>query len=317
MTAPISTMGREVASGLSRPSKALPPHLFYDEEGSRLYERITELPEYYPTRTERAILAQHADDIVARASRGAGDELRVVELGAGTASKTRLLLSAVLSRQGRCLYMPIDVSASALDEAALRLSEELPEVEVRPMVGRHEEAFDAIRALGPRRLVLFIGSSIGNLTDDEAETFLRGVHGGLSTGGALLLGTDLRKSPDRLVAAYDDAAGVTAAFNKNVLTRINRELGGQFVLDTFRHVALWNEAASRVEMHLESTIAQDVRIESLALTVTFRRGERIHTESSAKYDQARVDRMLTRAGFATERTYTDADSLFAVHLARA
>lgn len=317
MTAPISTVGREVASGLSRQPKALPPYLFYDEEGSRLYERITELPEYYPTRTERAILAQNADDIVARASRGAGDELRVIELGAGTASKTRLVLSAVLSRQGRCLYMPIDVSASALDEAAQRLAEELPQVDVRPIVGRHEDAFDAIRALGPRRLVLFIGSSIGNLSDDEAAAFLRGVHGGLSTGGALLLGTDLRKSPDRLVAAYDDAAGVTAAFNKNVLARINRELGGRFSLDTFRHVALWNEADSRVEMHLESTIAQEVRIESLALTVPFRRGERIHTESSAKYDQARVDRMLTRAGFTLERTYTDAESLFAVHLARA
>lgn len=314
---PLSPIAEDVSKGLSAEHKTLPPYLFYDAEGSRLYERITELPEYYPTRTERGILAMHAADMVSRATVGSSADLRVVELGAGSASKTSLVLEAVIARQGRCLYVPIDVSATALEEATARLAEELPSVDVRPFVGHHEDAFETIRALGPRRLVLFIGSSIGNFSDDEARALLRGVRSALLPGGVLLLGTDLRKSPETLVAAYDDAEGVTALFNKNVLARINRELGGHFPIDTFRHVALWNEPASRIEMHLESTIEQDVAIDDLGLVAHFRAGERIHTESSEKYDTSRVNAMLERSGFAREHTYTDADGLFAVHLARA
>lgn len=312
-----SAIAQEVRRGLLREEKSLPPWLFYDEEGSRLYELITELPEYYPTRTERGILARHAADIAERAARGTEADVHVVELGAGTATKTTLVLAAVVARQGRCVYMPIDVSPTALDEASSRIEAELPTVNVLPFVGKHEEAFDAISALGQRRLVLFIGSSIGNFADADAHALLTGVRRGLMPGGGLLLGTDLRKSPARLVPAYDDASGVTARFNKNVLARINRELGGHFEVDSFRHVALWNEADSRIEMHLESERDQHVAIDGLGVNVHFRAGERIHTESSQKYDTARIDALLARSGFAREHTYTDDEGLFAVTFARA
>ncbi len=312
-----ASIAEDVRLGLTAERKSLPPHLFYDEEGSRLYELITELPEYYPTRTERRIFERHAPAMVERAGLGASAELRVMELGAGTASKTSLVLAAVVARQARCLYVPTDVSATALDLAASRLRLELPSVEVRPFVGRHEDAMATLRLLGPRRMVLFIGSSIGNFSDDEAHALLSGVRRNLSPGCVLLLGTDLRKSPALLVPAYDDAEGVTSAFNKNLLTRINRELGGHFALEAFRHVALWNEAESRIEMHLESRVDQDVAIDALGLRVHLRRGERIHTESSRKYDAPRVHGMLAKAGFDLEQTYSDDEGLFAVHLARA
>lgn len=307
----------DVRAGLTATPKRLPPYLFYDAAGSALYERITALPEYYPTRTERAILARHATELVAAAAEGSDAPLHVVELGAGSASKTVLVLDAVVARQGRCVYVPVDVSASALDEARARIEADMPGVEVRPFVGHHHDAFRTVRALGPRRLVLFIGSSIGNYDDDEAVALLRGAREALVPGGALLLGTDLRKDPARLVAAYDDAEGVTAAFNRNMLARINRDLGGHFDPTTFRHIALWNAPASRIEMHLESTVAQWVRIDALDLTVDFAAGERIHTESSVKYDLSHVDRLLDAAGFVRAITRTDDAGLFAVHLARA
>jgi dimethylhistidine N-methyltransferase len=305
-----------VAKGLLAAKKSLPPFLFYDDEGSRLFEEITTLDEYYPTRVERSILVEHADEIVATAAVGGAFPLHVVELGAGTATKSEIILRAVVARQGRCIFAPVDVSESAIEEATARLARTLPDVSVRPLVMRHDEAFPHIRAIGPRRLVLFIGSSIGNFEDGEAHAILDGVRRSLAPGGALLLGTDLRKDPSILVPAYDDARGVTAAFNRNVLARINRELGGTFELDRFAHVALWNDECSRIEMHLESLCAQRVRIEALDVDVMFRQGERIHTESSIKYDDARVDAMLGRAGFVLERTFTDRDRLFAVHLAR-
>lgn len=311
-----TAMAEEVRRGLTAPHKSLPPHLFYDEEGSRLYELITELEEYYPTRTERAILERHSREIVALAS-DAALPLHVVELGAGSAQKTRLVLASVVAAHGPSLYVPVDVSASALSAASARLASELPEVRVQPFVGRHEDAVQTIAGLGPRRLVLFIGSSIGNFEDDDAVRLLRAVRRGLAPGDALLLGTDLKKSPERLVPAYDDARGVTAAFNKNVLCRINRELDADFQLEQFRHVALWNAAASRVEMHLESLIVQEVCIDALELTVRFAKGERIHTESSIKYDTPRVDALLQRSGFAREKSFADDARLFSVHLARA
>lgn len=312
-----ATLKRDVLRGLTAPGKWLPSYLFYDEEGSRIYEQITELPEYYPTRTERLILERHADEIVALAAEGSEAPLQVIELGAGTASKTKLLLQAVVARQKRCVFLPIDVSASALDEAKERLRTELPAVEVRPFVGHHQEAFREIACMGPRRLVLFIGSSIGNFEDHDAIELLRGVRQSLAPGGALLLGTDLRKSPEVLVPAYDDAQGVTAAFNKNMLARLNRELKAHFDLDAFRHVALWNEGESRIEMHLESQRAQHVLVEAIDRTISFQKGERIHTESSIKYDLPRVDRLLSACNFRRERTFTDPAQLFAVHLARA
>jgi L-histidine N-alpha-methyltransferase len=311
-----STIADAVRDGLLRDQKRLPPWLLYDTEGSRLYELITELPEYYPSRTERTILANYTRDIAERATTGSDEEVSVVELGAGTATKTQLVLAAMVARQGRCIYVPVDVSPSPLFEARTRIEAALPGVGVLPIVGKHEAAFDTMRVLG-RQLVIFIGSSIGNLSADEANTLLCGVRLHLQPGSGLLLGTDLRKSSATLVPAYDDARGVTAAFNKNVLVRINHELGGQFDIETIRHVALWNEAASRIEMHLESTVDQTVAIDLLGVDVHLGRGERIHTESSQKYDVCRVDALLRRAGFAREQTYKDDEGLFAVTFARA
>lgn len=311
-----SSIGRDVALGLAAAPKSLPPHLFYDDAGSALYERITELPEYYLTRVEREILEAHADAIVSRVREGTAHPLHVVELGAGSATKSQVILAAVVRAQGRCLYVPVDVAHGPLDEAARRLGRQEPDIEVRPLAARHEEAFPVVRRLGPRRLVLFIGSSIGNYDDREAIALLGGVRRSLAPGGALLLGTDWRKSPAVMLPAYDDAQGVTAAFNKNALAHVNRALDGNFDVDRFRHVALWNEAASRIEMHLESTCAQRVWIRALGLELRFARGERIHTESSVKYDLAHVERLLCAAGFAREATYFDPERRFAVHLAR-
>jgi L-histidine Nalpha-methyltransferase len=313
-------VARDVRVGLSATPKRLPPYLFYDDVGSRLYERITALPEYYLTRTERAILQDRAGAIVLRASRGRN--LRILELGAGSARKTELVLRAVVAQQGRCVYVPVDVSGSAILEARDRLAREMPEVDVRPLVMPHTEAFRHLRE-GRRAshdgigsdLVLFIGSSVGNFEDGEALALLAGVRDALGPRAWLLLGTDLKKNPDVLLRAYDDAAGITAAFNKNILERINRELGGSFDLHRFRHVAHWNEARSRIEMHLESLVKQSVVIEALGMEVPFEAGETIHTESSVKYDAPRVKQLLAGAGFRLEETFYDGDRRFAVHLA--
>jgi L-histidine Nalpha-methyltransferase len=309
--------GRAVRDGLLRPDKELPTWLLYDEEGSRLYELITELPEYYPCRIERSILEEHADAIVEAAAAGSDQAISVAELGAGTASKSQLVVSAAVRRQGRTTFMPGDISGAALRIATARLRREEPQVRVWPVLADHESVLDASRALPGRQLLLFMGSSIGNYDDEAAARLLCAARASLREGGVLLLGTDLRKSPAVLVRAYDDAQGITARFNKNLLTRINRELGGRFDLTLFRHVAVWNAGASRIEMHLESTMDQAVRIEALGIDVRFRMGERIHTESSLKYDEAMVDALLGVSGFHRERTFVDRDRMFAVHLARA
>jgi L-histidine Nalpha-methyltransferase len=308
-----TAIAADVRRGLTSLPKTLPPYLFYNEAGSQLYERITELPEYYLTRSERRILSAHARDMIDRVCGGA--PLTVIELGAGSASKTAVLMGAVLERQERCLFVPIDVSRSALAEARQRLAQELPNVQVRPMAMTYERALLRLRDVPSPRLVLFIGSSIGNMVDAEAVVLLRRVRRALPGPTWLLLGTDMRKSPQVLRAAYDDAAGVTAEFNKNLLVRINRELGGHFELDRFRHVARWNSVESRIEMHLESLRAQEVAIDALCLSVRFDRGETIHTESCAKYDLPRVRRILADGGFALDTTYSDEESGFAVHLA--
>jgi L-histidine Nalpha-methyltransferase len=313
-SSPEASIAADVRAGLEAVPKRLPPYLFYDTEGSRLYEKITLLPEYYLTRTESAILREHADEIVGRASRGPGP-LRIIELGAGSATKTELLLRAAQRRQDTCVYVPVDVSRSAIEEAKERLARELPEVDVQPHVMPHFEAFRHLRRAQGPDLVLFIGSSIGNFDDDEAVALLAGVHDALGHRASLLLGTDLRKSPDVLLRAYDDPSGVTAAFNKNLLVRINRELAGDFDTSRFRHVARWNEGASRIEMHLESVMRQTVNIEALGMRVAFEPKETIHTESSVKYDLPRVTRLLADAGFHLEETFYDADRRFAVHLA--
>lgn len=307
-------LGAEVYLGLTKIRKSLSPWLFYDDEGSRLFERITELDEYYPTRTEREIFSQYSDDILAAA---AGEQrLQMIELGAGTATKTGLLLDAAVRRQGSVIYEPIDVSAAALQEATLRIEERLPDVTVLPRVADYTDGLSvSAQEDGHRRLVLYIGSSIGNFEPGGRLHLLRDVREQLSEGDSLLLGVDLVKPESVLIPAYDDASGVTAEFNRNVLRRINRELGANFDAESFLHRAVWNSAESRIEMHLESTVDQQVSIPGLDLEVSFRQGETIHTENSYKFTPAEVVDLLACSGFYTEKRWYDTRRWFGVFLA--
>jgi L-histidine Nalpha-methyltransferase len=298
--------------GLSASPKWLPAKLFYDEAGSALFERITELPEYYLTRTERSILENFAPQIL----QAAGPSLTLVELGAGTAAKTCILIEELLRRQSRAMFYPIDVSPSALQEAAMQLGRQFPQLRVNPIIADYTGGVEALNRISGRKLVLYIGSSIGNFEPDNSVRVLRRVRRTLRTGDALLLGADFAKSPKILVPAYDDSQGVTAAFNKNVLARLNRELEANFDLDTFRHVALWNRRCSRMEMHLESAIAQAVFVPALDLDITFAKGERIHTENSYKYTPGMIESILRESGFNLEQSWHDRQKWFGVHLAR-
>lgn len=305
----LSDIAAEVLQGLSRPNKSLPPKLFYDERGSALFEEITRLPEYYPTRTEAAILKANADDICSRM----GSDVAVSELGAGTATKTRILLNSLVRMQTKVDYFPLDVSHAALQQAQNELNAAYETVNVQPYVGDFED-LSFLEDHEPPRLVLYIGSSIGNLEQNDAINLLKNVATHLSPGDHLLLGVDLVKDREVLLAAYNDRAGVTAAFNKNVLARINRELDGNFDIDAFRHIAIWNESAARVEMHLESTHPQQIKIDALEQTWNFSKGERIHTENSYKYTIERLENLLRCSGFDVEHIWTDPQSWFAVAL---
>lgn len=307
-------VGSEVYRGLTSQPKKLCPWLFYDQEGSELFEAITELPEYYPTRTERALFLEHGDAMLAVAAEGS--PLTMIELGAGTATKTGLLLRAAVRQQGVVDYYPIDVSASALGVAQQQIEAGIEGVRVDCRVGDYTRGIEPIPCDG-RRLVLYIGSSIGNFEPADAVAVLREVRRILEPGDRLLLGADRVKETSVLVPAYDDAAGVTAAFNKNVLTRINRELGANFNLRTFRHRARWNALHSRIEMHLESLIAQTVSIPALSLEVRFARGETIHTENSYKFTPESIAAIVERAGFAMTRCWSDEQQWFGVYLATA
>jgi len=309
-----------VRAGLGSLPKRLPPWLFYDAAGSRLFDEITERPEYYLTRTERAILTANADAMIARASEGA--RLRITELGAGSADKTRLLLKAAVARQERVVYEPVDVSASALDAARKRIEREIGGGVVTPRVMDYTHGNGRGLGLKPtgageRRLVLYIGSSIGNFDPPEAMRLLHRVRAWLKPGDGLLLGVDLVKDEATLLAAYDDVAGVTADFNLNLLARLNREMGAEFYLESFEHRAIWNRMESRIEMHLESRIAQKVRLGALDLEVEFAEGETIHTENSYKYLPGHAEALLAAAGFAPAGSWTDEQGWFGVCLGRA
>lgn len=305
-------VGAEVYRGLTAKPKTLSPWLFYDEEGSRLFEEITRLHEYYLTRTERAIFALYADEIVASAGYRA---LTMIELGAGTASKTGLLLKAAARRQGTVDYVPVDVSASALARAKEHIETEIPGVRVSARVADYTEGIDEIAAAGRRRMVLYIGSSIGNFESSDAVKILSEVRRKLAPGDLLLLGVDHVKDRQTLLRAYDDPTGVTAAFNKNILARINRELGANFNPRLFRHRARWNMEKSRIEIYLESLIAQTVAIPALELQVRFTRNETIHTENSYKFTPQSVSAIVERAGFKITRSWTDEREWFGVYLA--
>ena len=302
----------EVARGLTARPKTLPCKLFYDERGSALFEEITRLPEYYLTRTELEILRQYSRDM----AEAAGSSITVVELGAGTATKTSTLLQAIGRRQMRIKYLPVDISPSALAEAKKQVRQELPGAWIQPVIADFAHGFEFLSKIPGRKLVLYLGSSIGNFDYGNAISFLRDVRSQLSPGDALLLGTDMVKSPDTLVPAYDDAQGVTAEFNKNILCRLNRELGADFELSSFRHIAEWNPRGSRMEIFVESTRAQRVTIQLLNAKMDFAAGERIHTENSYKYTMEMVERMLCVSGFRLEKSWFDERKWFGLHLAR-
>jgi len=311
-----------VREGLSSTPKRLPAWLFYDEAGSRLFEAITERPEYYLTRTERGILTAHAAEIIARASWPAstGTRLRIAELGAGSADKTRLLLRAALDRQAAVVYEPVDVSATALEAARVRIESEIPGVIVTPRVAdytRSNELALLAASEDERVLVLYIGSSIGNFEPRAALQILRRLRAGLRAGDGLLLGVDLVKAESVMLAAYDDAAGVTAEFNLNMLARLNRELGADFYLEAFEHLAVWNQAESRMEMHLVSRMEQRALVTALDMEVGMAEGESIHTENSYKYAPGQAEALMAEAGFATAGAWTDELGWFGVYLGRA
>jgi L-histidine N-alpha-methyltransferase len=310
----LEQVAEAVRRGLAARPKSLPPWLFYDEAGSRLFEQITELPEYYLTRTERSILAADAPVIVSRAA--GGSPLRIVELGAGSAAKTRLLLLAALQRQHSVVYEPVDVSASALETARERIEREFPTVRVIPRVIDYTREFElGPAASGERTLVVYIGSSIGNFEPAEAERLLVRVRARLSPRDSILLGVDLTRDEQALLDAYNDEAQVTAAFNLNLLTRLNRELGAGFNLDCFQHRAIWNPEASRIEMHLESRVSQTISIPAIDLDVHFARGETIHTENSYKFSRGGAEDLLLASGFIPTATFIDRRNRFAVCLA--
>ncbi|MET9625519.1 L-histidine N(alpha)-methyltransferase [Streptomyces sp. NPDC006464] len=297
----------DVQDGLTRAPKELPPKWFYDARGSELFEEITRLPEYYPTRAEREILIDRASDIAA-----ATGARTLVELGSGSSEKTRFLIDALLPDLQS--YVPVDVSRSALTGAAEALLAERPGLDIHALVADFTRGLELPDTPGPR-LVAFLGGTIGNLLPDERAVFLRSVRTMLSPGDALLLGTDLVKDEATLVAAYDDAAGVTAAFNKNVLAVIARELDADVRPEDFDHVALWDRDREWIEMRLRARHALTVKIPELDLIVPFEKGEEVRTEVSAKFRQAGVRSELSDAGLELTRWWTDRKERFALSLA--
>ncbi|GAA1236396.1 L-histidine N(alpha)-methyltransferase [Kitasatospora nipponensis] len=300
----------DVLSGLTARPKWLPPKWFYDQRGSELFEEITRLPEYYPTRAERAILTERAGTIAAATS-----ARTLVELGSGSSEKTRLLLDALRSLGTLETYVPVDVSESALREAGHQLAADYPELAVHGVVSDFTASLALPRAVRGPKLVAFLGGTLGNLLPAERAAFLTALRSELAPGDSLLLGTDLVKDPAVLVAAYDDAAGVTAEFNKNVLNVLDRELDAGFEPDAFEHVALWDPEQEWIEMRLRSTRAQQVKIPALDLVVRFAEGEELRTEVSAKFRRERVERELTAAGFALAHWWTDPEGRFGLSLA--
>ena len=309
---PDNPIARDVLEGLSAFPKRLPPKLFYDAEGSRFFEQITETPEYYPTRTERGIFQKFVDAMAEQA----GSNLTLVELGSGSARKTRLLIEAILRRQAHLDFYPIDLSPAALEDAAARLSTGYPNLLVRPITADYSVDFPQLNELPGRKLVLFLGSTIGNFVPNEAVEFLARLRQALAPGDAALVGFDMVKDAATLHDAYNDAQGVTELFNKNVLGRINRELGGEFDLDSFAHVSFFNEAKSRIEMHLESRREQRVWVHDLARSFHFARGERIHTENSYKFTEESIASLMCRSGVRIEKTWTDAQQWFSEVMGR-
>jgi L-histidine N-alpha-methyltransferase len=304
-------MAHEVRTGLTAKPKELAPKYFYDERGSRLFERITELPEYYPTRAEREILATRCDEILA----AAGSPGTLVELGSGSAAKTRHLLSAMEDANCLELFVPVDISEEITHQTAASLVAEYPELSVSGLVCDFEQDLELIPEAENGRLIAFLGGTIGNLYPDPRRDFLSRIAALLGPEDRLLLGTDLVKDTARLEAAYNDSAGVTAEFNKNVLAVLNRELGADFDLDAFEHVARFDEDEAWMDIGLRSKVAQTIRIDGLDLTVRFAAGERMRTEISAKFTRERLEEIYREAGLELSGWFTDAAGDYALSLA--
>lgn len=305
---PARTLATDVRIGLAAEVKTLPSKYFYDAVGSDLFDQITRLPEYYPTRAERSILQASAAEIVA-----ASPTETLVELGSGTSEKTRLLLAAARDAGRLRRFVAFDVDPEVLRSATSAIADEFAPIEVEGLVGDFERHLDRLPHY-PARMVAFLGSTIGNLDRAGRGRFLRGVRATMDSDGSFLLGVDLIKSVERLLAAYDDAAGVTAGFNRNVLAVLNRELGATFDLDTFEHVAVWNADESWIEMRLRSTRRQCVHVAALGMDVPFEAGEEIRTEISAKFSRPGIEDELVAAGLRPAAWWTDAAGDFALSL---
>jgi L-histidine N-alpha-methyltransferase len=302
---------RDVAQGLAASPKRLACCYFYDRLGSLLFEAICETPEYYLTRAESALLSTHADEIVASFPQ----TLDLIELGSGAATKTRLLIEALLRRGARLRYVPLDICRTVLEESSRSLLAAYPTLDVLAIAGEYHEGLAHLAAGAPRpKLVLWLGSNIGNLERAAASRFLDRLRPTLLPGDRVLIGVDLRKDQAALEAAYDDATGVTAAFNRNLLGRINRELGGHFDLSTFRHRAVYNDQMGRIEMYLVSERTQRVAVDDLKLSADFAAGEAVHTENSYKYSSAELDVLTASAGMHRERCWFSADDAYALVL---
>ncbi len=302
-------LARDVREGLTATPKTLPPKYFYDARGSELFDEITRLPEYYPTRTEARILMRHAGDI-AEATKAR----TLIELGSGTSEKTRILLRALTEAGTLEQFVPFDVDPAVLKLASAAIGDEFPGLEVAPVVGDFDHHLGELPA-GEQRVVAFLGSTIGNFGPEQRAGFLHDVRQILGVGDSFLLGLDLVKDEERLVQAYDDAQGVTAAFNRNVLAVVNRELGADFDLDAFAHVALWDPEQEWIEMRLRSLTDQTVRIPRLDLDVAFAEGEEMRTEISAKFRREGIAAELEAAGLQLTHWWTDPDGDFGLLLA--
>lgn len=309
----VADLAREVERGLTAWPKRLPCRFFYDEVGSELFEEICALPEYYLTRAEDEILRTRAAEIVGSVPDGSA----IVELGSGSARKTRHVIEAGLERSRALVYIPIDISPAALARSARELVATFARLTVRALAAEYSEGLRLLRSesAGPM-LVLWLGSNVGNFDRAEAARFLSRLSLGMAPDDRLLVGIDLRKDRRVLEAAYDDAAGVTARFNKNLLVRINKDLGGAFDPELFRHVAPYDEVAGRVSMYLESRIEQNVEIAAIERSVHFARGERLHTEDSYKYSPREIEELARAGGFEVESTWLDDRARFSVNLLR-
>ncbi len=301
-------MAVDVRAGLTGAPKTLPPKYFYDARGSDLFDQITRLPEYYPTRTERAILDATVGTIAA-----ASAAETLVELGSGTSEKTRLLLQALVDAGTLRRFVPFDVDPAVLEDASAAVAGEFPGIDVEPVVGDFEHHLVELPR-HPRRLIAFLGSTIGNLDPAQRADFLAGVRSTMGEGDTFLLGTDLVKAPERLVAAYDDAQGVTAAFDKNVLAVLNRDLDAEFDPDLFAHRAVWVPEHERIEMRLESLVDQRVRLGALDLEVELTAGEQVRTEISSKFRREGITRELEENGLRLVEWWTDPAGDFALSL---